>query len=129
MEAADNKDNEAPDTPAEETPASDAPEPAEGTTEPGAPVAATGGTGLKGTRALRKLRDHVERAANELVRLREENEALQQRIETLESTPASRGGDEAGLLLLDTDPATLKRKVEGFIQSIDNYLDNKDPLE
>lgn len=129
MEAADNNNNETPDTPAEETPASETPAPAEATTEPSASAVTTGGTGLKGTRALRKLRDHVERAANELVRLREENEALQQRIETLESTPASNGGDEAGLLLLDTDPATLKRKVEGFIQSIDNYLDNKDPLE
>ncbi len=117
MEAADNKENEAPD--AEEASAEQKPKPTE----------STGGTGLKGTRALRKLRDHVERAANELIRLREENDALQERIATLESTPASRGGDDAGLLLLDTDPETLKRKVEGFIQSIDNYLDNKDPLE
>ncbi|MEM8486626.1 MAG: hypothetical protein AAF564_13825 [Bacteroidota bacterium] len=126
MEAAENKENEeAPDAEeaaveaAAETPAESKPQPA----------ASPGGTGLKGTRALRKLRDHVERAANELVRLREENDALQERIATLESTPASHGGDEAGLLLLDTDPEALKRKVEGFIQSIDNYLDNKDPLE
>ncbi len=121
MEAADNKKNEAPDTPAEESAA-----PAE---ETPAQSEQSSGTGLKGTRALRKLRDHVERAANELVRLREENDALQARIEVLESTPASANGDKAGLLLMDTDPETLKRKVEGFIQSIDNYLDNKDPQD
>ena len=84
--------------------------------------------GLKGTRSLRKLRDRVELAAHELIRLREENAALQLRIEELEAMPASVGGD-AGMLLFDTDPETLKRKVEGFIQSIDNYLENKEPSE
>ncbi len=84
--------------------------------------------GLKGTRSLRKLRDRVELAASELIRLREENAALQERIEKLESMPAGEGGD-AGLLLLDTDPETLKRKVEGFIQSIDNYLENKESTD
>ena len=91
------------------------------------PEPATKNVGLKGTRALRKLRDRVELAANELMRLREENTALQQRIEELESMPAGDGGE--GLLFLDTDPETLKRKVEGFIQSIDNYLENKEPAE
>ncbi len=84
--------------------------------------------GLKGTRSLRKLRDRVELAASELIRLREENTALQERIEQLESMPAGKGGDP-GLLLLDTDPETLKRKVEGFIQSIDNYLENKESTD
>ena len=82
--------------------------------------------GLKGTRALRKLRDRVERAALELIRLREENASLQDRIDALEATPVNRE-DSAGLLLLDTDPEALKRKVEGFIQSIDDYLEKKEP--
>ncbi|MFK7845853.1 MAG: hypothetical protein AB8G77_11160 [Rhodothermales bacterium] len=118
MEAAENKDKE-PTTP------EDKPAKAAG----GAVVDATpSSTGLKGTRSLRKLRDRVERAANELIRLREENAALQDRIEELESTPASNGKD-AGLLMLETDPEALKRKVEGFIQSIDNYLDKKEPSQ
>lgn len=115
MEAAENKDKEEPTAPDEK------PAKAVGDVAPTT-------TGLKGTRSLRKLRDRVERAANELIRLREENAALQERIEALESTPASNGKD-AGLLLLDTDPEALKRKVEGFIQSIDNYLDKKEPSE
>ncbi len=82
-------------------------------------------TGLKGTRSLRRLRDRVERAANELIRLREENTALQSRIDELEGA-SDKGDSTAGKLVLDTDPAALKRKVEGFIQSIDNYLDNKE---
>ena len=114
MEAAENKDTE-PTTP-DNKPTKAAGE------------AAPSSTGLKGTRSLRKLRDRVERAANELIRLREENAALQERIEELESTPAKNGKD-AGLLMLDTDPEALKRKVEGFIQSIDNYLEKKEPTE
>ena len=114
MEAAENKD----------------PEPSESEEKT---AKATGETtprtvGLKGTRSLRKLRDRVERAAHELIRLRDENSALQKRIEELEARPAS-SGDQAGVLLLDTDPETLKRKVEGFIQSIDDYLDQKEPSE
>ncbi len=83
-------------------------------------------TGLKGTRSLRRLRDRVERAASELIRLREENATLQERIEELEGSGAAKADGGAGKLVLDTDPEALKRKVEGFIQSIDNYLDNKE---
>ena len=111
METADNKDSEP--TGSEENMAKASEEPKPRT------------SGLKGTRALRKLRDRVERAALELIRLREENASLQQRIEEMEATPVSR--DNAGLLLLDTDPKALKRKVEGFIQSIDDYLEKKEP--
>ena len=83
-------------------------------------------TGLKGTRSLRKLRDRVERAANELIRLRSENQLLQERIEELEAMPAT--NDDAGGLVLDGNPEALKRKVEGFIQAIDDYLEEKEPL-
>ena len=83
-------------------------------------------TGLKGTRSLRRLRDRVERAASELIRLREENATLQERITELEGDGAGKADGGAGKLVLDTDPEALKRKVEGFIQSIDNYLDNKE---
>jgi len=122
MEAAENEKKESTESGEREEKSED--KAAEKSAEGAAPKAG----GLKGTRALRKLRDRVELAAHELIRLREENTALQHRIEELEALPASEGGD-AGMLLFDTDPETLKRKVEGFIQSIDNYLENKDSSE
>lgn len=85
-------------------------------------------TSLKGGRSLRKLRDRVEQVAQELIRLREENTSLQQRISELEAMPAG-NGEESGALMFDSDPETLKRKVEGFIQSIDNYLENNEPAK
>lgn len=81
--------------------------------------------GLKGTRSLRRLRDRIERAAHELQVLREENAALNERIQELEAMPSDSG--EGGVRFLETDPDALKRKVEGFIDVIDQYLDQKEP--
>lgn len=80
--------------------------------------------GLKGTRSLRRLRDRIERAAHELQVLREENAALNERILELEAMPPDTG--ESGIRFLETDPDALKRKVEGFIEVIDQYLDEKE---
>lgn len=76
-------------------------------------------------RSLRRLRDRVERAAHELRLLREENSSLQDRVAELEAlSPES--APEGGALFIESDPESVKRKVEGFIQAIDRYLDAPD---
>lgn len=79
---------------------------------------------LRGTQALERLRDRVQAAAGEILRLREENAALAERITRLESRA---GGDiETGTLLhLDEDPEAIRRKVNGFIEAIDQYLQSE----
>lgn len=76
---------------------------------------------LRGTQALERLRDRIRTATSEILRLREENAALAERIAHLE---ASVGGDleEGTLLHFDEDPEALRRKVNGFIEAIDQYL-------
>ena len=82
------------------------------------------GAGLKGMRSLRRLRDRVERVARELRAVREENAMLQDRISELESSVASAPVEGGVASLLDSDPEALKKKVEGFIQAIDQYLED-----
>lgn len=79
---------------------------------------------MRGTQALERLRDRIQAAANEIYRLREENAALADRISRLE---ARAGGDldEGTLLRLDEDPEALRRKVNGFIEAIDQYLQSE----
>ena len=64
-------------------------------------------------------------AADELRRLREENAALAARLAELESSARMEGRDDETLLLLDEDPEALKRKVDGFIEAIDQYLEQE----
>lgn len=79
--------------------------------------------GLKSTGSLERLRDRVETAAHELKRLREENQALSERINELEARP---NVDPQGTFLsLDHDPELLRRKISGFIEAIDRYLENE----
>ena len=78
---------------------------------------------LKSLASLERLRDRVEVAAHELKRLREENESLARRIRELESKPS--GESKAGLLSSDQDPELLKRKIAGFIEAIDRYLERE----
>jgi hypothetical protein len=96
-----------------------------GSDEDGAASGTDAMAGLKGTRSLRRLRDRVERVAHELRMLREENATLQELIAELESMPADAG--VGGVRLLESDPDALKRKVVGFIEAIDRYLDEKEP--
>lgn len=72
---------------------------------------------LQGLEALQRLRDRVERAAHELRRLREENATLAARLRELEARP------DRGPALLDKDPEVLRRKITGFIEAIDHYLE------
>ena len=78
---------------------------------------------LKSIGSLERLRDRVENAAHELKRLREENQALSERVRELESRPAV---DAQGTFLsLEHDPELLRRKISGFIEAIDRYLERE----
>lgn len=79
---------------------------------------------LKNPKSLERLRERVQEAVDELTRLREENAALHEHIEALEARPAV--DPELTLLTLDEDPAVLRRKIEGFIATIDAYLAEED---
>ena len=96
------------------------PDPRGGAT--GEEQALKGDVHLKGSRSLERLRERVERAAQELVRLRQENAALAARLHALESEAAL--PQEGTLLGLPEDPETLRRRVTGFIEAIDQYLAN-----
>ncbi len=82
---------------------------------------------MKNPQSLQRLRDRVQEAVDELARLRQENAALYERIEELEARPAV--DPDLTLLTFDEDPASLRRKVEGFIASIDAYLAGEQPTE
>ena len=79
------------------------------------------------SRSLRKLRDRVERAAHELRVLREENTSLQERVAELEAISTEKL-PEGNAFFFESDPESVKRKVEGFIQAIDRYLDDTDSV-
>ena len=78
-----------------------------------------------GNRSLRRLRDRIERAAHELRVLREENTSLQERIAELEASSVE-SVSETNAFFFESDPESVKRTVEGFIQAIDRYLDDPD---
>lgn len=78
---------------------------------------------LKSIGSLERLRDRVENAAHELKRLREENQALLERIKELETRPNL--DPHASLLSIENDPELLRRKINGFIEAIDRYLENE----
>ena len=80
---------------------------------------------LRNPRSLERLRDRVQEAADELERLREENAALRERIEALETRPPV--DPDATMLTFDEDPEALRRKVESFIDAIDAYLADAAP--
>lgn len=79
--------------------------------------------GLKSITSLERLRDRVETAAHELKRLREENKALSERVKELEARPEVE--PQGTFLSLDHDPEMLRRKVSGFIDAIDRYLESE----
>lgn len=78
---------------------------------------------LRSSGSLERLRDRVDNAAHELKRLREENQALSERIKELESRPHV--APQGTFLSLDHDPEMLRRKISGFIEAIDRYLENE----
>jgi predicted nucleic acid-binding Zn-ribbon protein len=75
---------------------------------------------LRKVESLERLRDRVEAAANEIVRLRGENARMAADISELRSSLAE--AQEAPKLVFDEDPAELRGKVQGFIEAIDEYL-------
>ena len=76
---------------------------------------------LKSPASLERLRDRVEVAAHEITRLREENQALAARIKEIEARPVVDA--QGAFVSLDNDPEVLRRKINGFIQAIDRYLE------
>lgn len=75
--------------------------------------------------ALDELHRQVEAAVQEIRQLREENETLRRRIRELERRPEVDPEKEA-FVRFDEEPATLRRKVEGFIEAIDRHLEDSD---
>lgn len=82
-----------------------------------------GNVRLRSSGSLERLRDRVENVAHELKHLREENQALSERIKELESRPNV--APQGTFLSLEHDPDLLRRKINGFIEAIDRYLENE----
>ena len=80
-------------------------------------------TGLRRVASLERLRDRVEVTSREMKRLRRENQELAERVKELESRPAVE--PHGTFLSLDHDPELLKRKISGFIEAIDDYLEKE----
>ncbi|MFT5144034.1 MAG: hypothetical protein ACI80V_003672 [Rhodothermales bacterium] len=75
---------------------------------------------LKSYKSLETLRDRVMLTSRELARLRTENAELHRQVEELKSGVAVQ--IEGSTILLTETPAVLRSKVEGFIEAIDQYL-------
>ena len=93
----------------------------------GTPQAAEELVYLRSTKSLERLRDRVRLAAEEIIRLRDENAALAERLAELETEASIQ--QEGHAIRMDEDPEVLRRKVSEFIEAIDNYLNHeqKDP--
>jgi hypothetical protein len=74
---------------------------------------------LKSYKSLERLRDRVLLTSRELARLRSENAELQRTVDELQAG----GSPSDGTAVVFTEsPAVLRSKVEGFIEAIDQYL-------
>lgn len=80
-----------------------------------------GAAQLKGIRSLERLRHRVEEAAREVERLRKENADLLARLKEAEERPVL--DVEGAIVGFDEEPEVLRKKVTGFIEAIDQYLD------
>ncbi len=69
-------------------------------------------------RTLARLRERVEAAAREIERLRTDNAALAARVGELQDAV----GDDGPAPSLPGDPDTLRARVKGFIDAIDDVL-------
>lgn len=79
---------------------------------------------LNPSNSLARLRDKVEEAAHELIRLRDENSRLSRRLQNLESKYSVQPGETQ--ITLDETTDSFQHRVKSFIRSIDKYLDNDD---
>jgi len=77
-------------------------------------------TRLRKIESLERLKDRVEAAAQEIIRLREENGRLASDISGLRNTVAEHRRRPS--VVFDEDPKALRAKVKGFIEAIDQYL-------
>ena len=69
-------------------------------------------------RTLARLRERVEAAVREIERLRADNAALAARVDQLRDAV----GDDGLAPVLPGDPDTLRARVQGFIDAIDEVL-------
>lgn len=69
-------------------------------------------------RTLARLRERVEAAVREIERLRADNAALAERVGELQGAL----GDDGPPPVLPGDPDTLRTRVQGFIDAIDEVL-------
>lgn len=80
---------------------------------------------LRGAKSLRRLRDRITKAVDELGRLREENRKLAERIEELERGPI--GDADETLVKIGETPSHLRQRLDAFIGAIDAYLAKNEP--
>ena len=80
-------------------------------------------TPLRKVESLERLRDRVEAAANEIIRLRAENREMAGSIAELrQQVKAERGRPT---ISFEEDAEALRKKVRSFIDAIDSYLDHE----
>ena len=87
---------------------------------PPPPASPAPGSADEGLAAMEQLRKRVEAAVAEIERLRAENAALAERVETLAAHDIV--GETTPRLALEGDPDALREQVEGFIEAIDRML-------
>lgn len=75
---------------------------------------------------MRHLYRRVEEAVATIEHLRAENERLRRRVEELEAKPAFPEADT--VLTLDDDPEAVRERISRFINVIDTYLDESEPV-
>ncbi|MDX1430160.1 MAG: hypothetical protein R3282_07730 [Rhodothermales bacterium] len=78
---------------------------------------------LRTVEPLERLRDRVEAAANEIVRLREQNREMASSISDLQNQLDTER--ERPALAFEDDADALRQKVRGFIKAIDTYLEHE----
>ena len=77
-------------------------------------------TRLRKVESLERLKERVEAAADEIVRLRGENTRMASDISQLRSAVVE--AEKKPALAFEGDPEELRSKVRGFIAAIDDYL-------
>jgi seryl-tRNA synthetase len=101
--------------------------PASASREP-RPAIAASGVEDGGPDPLARLRERVERAAQEIERLRAENRQLAQRVDDLASADSSTMDKHPAAVAIAGDPEHLKEKIQGFIDALDRVLAERSAL-
>lgn len=77
-------------------------------------------THLRKVEAMERLKGRVEAAADEIIRLRSENNRMASDIADLRSTVTE--AEKKLAVIFDENPEELRTRVSGFIAAIDDYL-------